>query len=332
MDPASRTRLLRTLVTCGAGLLAASLAAADGGVYQESGGLVVIEIESTPPTDDWLAETDPSGYTFRSFYRWNGRDHFGSPTAGVLTYRFHISTTGNYSFRLRNRHDDPDSTMENDAWTRMDGGTWYKTFSNGSGTVDVWNWVTRFDIPGQPNASWFLTAGTHEIQFAARSFDFMMDRFHLSLPSHPDATNANAPESVAILGTGFCSSLLNSSGQFAEITVSGSSFFEKQDVRLFASRMPQNEFGYFLTSPTSQGGFTPPGSSGLICLGTGIARFDGQVQNSGASGSFEIVVDTQNIPSSPVTSIMAGDTWYWQGWFRDGATSNFTRGRIVQFQ
>ncbi|MCP3916437.1 MAG: hypothetical protein GY711_12840 [bacterium] len=329
----TETRSLRLFaLALTASLAAAPFAAADGGVFQESGGLVVVQIESTDATGDWVGTTTPSGYTFQSLYRWEGVDLFSTPGQGVLAYQIEIFQPGTYRLRIRNRHDDPDDTEENDVWTRMDGGTWFKTFSNGPGTVATWNWETQFDITGQPDASWSLGAGVHTLEFSARSHGFMMDRFHLALPGNPGSENANLPESTALLGDPFCVPVNNSTGMPGEMRVLGSSHAVNMDISLEASQMPMNQFGFFLTSQVAQGGFTPPGSAGRICLGTGIARFNGQVQNTGSSGTFGITVDTQNIPTTPPTAIVSGETWYFQAWFRDGGTSNFTRGVEVDFQ
>ncbi len=98
--------------------------------------------------------------------------------------------------------------------------------------------------------------------------------------------------------------------------------------------MATNQFGYFLTSET-QGFFTPPGSMGNLCLGGTIARFNAQVQNTGAAGSFMLSVDLTDIPLAPPQSVMAGETWNFTAWFRDFVvqpTSNFTDGLSILFQ
>ncbi|MEL6431311.1 MAG: hypothetical protein AAFR54_19215, partial [Planctomycetota bacterium] len=73
--------------------------------------------------------------------------------------------------------------------------------------------------------------------------------------------------------------------------------------------------------------------SGNLCLGGGIGRliFPGQIINSGASGVLSLTVDLTQIPRpATVVSVMAGETWNFQGWFRDtnamGASSNFSNG------
>lgn len=134
-----------------------------------------------------------------------------------------------------------------------------------------------------------------------------------------------------LIGENFCSpATLNSSGLPARIHATGSADVSSNNVTLLAMNMPSNEFGYFLASMTT-GGFTPPGSSGMICLGVPIARFNTQAQNSGVDGTFSVAVDLTNIPLTPPVAVMSGETWHFQGWFRDGATSNFTDGTSVEF-
>ena len=55
---------------------------------------------------------------------------------------------------------------------------------------------------------------------------------------------------------------------------------------------------------------------------------------SGPNGEFTIQVDLTSIPTSPPHSVVAGETWNFQAWFRDknpGSTSNFTNGVAVTF-
>lgn len=322
-------------LSIGVGLALSTSAAAQGGIYQEEGRLVVVEIESSPAVDQWVVESDRPGFTYRSFYRWGGNDQFNAPGAAILPYEIEIHEPGNYLFAIHNRHDHPDDTEENDTWVRMDGGTWYKCFSNGPGTVATWNWDSRFDIGGQPHANWNLSQGVHLLEFSARSRNFMMDRFHLYQQGHPDGNNTQAPESVALLGDPFCPPNPTSTSSGAELSAWGSAFADKQDLTLVATELPAQQYGYFLASRTQMPATTPNGSSGNLCLGGSQARFNRDILFSGASGTFELVVDTAQIPTNPPSRILAGETWSFQGWFRDqnpGLTSNFTRGVVVVFQ
>jgi len=137
------------------------------------------------------------------------------------------------------------------------------------------------------------------------------------------------------LGTNYCGPAVpNSSGQSAIITAFGPVFAVANDLTLTADLLPVNQFGYFLASETQAFVTTPPGSVGTLCLGGQIARFAKQVQNTGGAGTFSIEVDLTGIPTTPPSSVMAGETWNFQAWFRDAPalTSNFTDGIAVTFQ
>lgn len=320
------------------GLLPALAAAQHGGIYQEKGGLVVVEFESTPAHGGWSEETSASGFTFQSYYRWDGGDLFGTPGVDILRYRVNLKQAGEWFLALRNRHDHPDDTEENDVWVRADGGTWFKLFSNGPGTVGAWNWDSRFDIAhdNQPPASWNLSAGEHLIEFSGRSQNFKIDRFHLHLAGHPDANDETVPESIAFLGKSYCGpGVPNSSGMSGRTLAWGSTFVAKNQVRLQAVDLPVDKFGYFLVGSSSD--FVPNagGSQGNLCVGGNVGRFANQVESSGSAGVIDAVVDLNSLPTNPPSAVQPGERWYFQLWHRDsnpGPTSNFTLGRMVLFQ
>ncbi len=317
-------------------LLCGVAPAQDGGLYKEDNGLVVIEFESTPPAGNWAEETVFTGFTFQSYYRWNGPDHFSSPGNGTVGYRIYVGQPGKWELSVRNRHEHADSTLENDVWVRMDGGTWFKLFSNGSGTVGQWNWNSVFDASGYPHANWNLTEGEHLLEFSGRSTNFMIDRFHLHLPGHPQDDDETAPESMAVLGTVYCSpGVANSSGRPGVIRAQGSTFVAKRDVTLIAASLPRQQFGYFLVSKT-QGFVAQPGTSqGNLCLAADIARLNKQIQNSGPTGTFSTPFRLKNVPTHPPVSVLVGETWNFQAWHRDsnpGQTSNFTDAVSIVFQ
>jgi hypothetical protein len=180
-------------------LFMAAAARAQEPVYQESGGIVVVEIESAAVAGSWAKETSLSGFTGSSYYTWRGPDLFGSPGSGVLRYRFQVGASGTYSFRIHNRHDFADSTLENDCFTRMDGGAWVKTFS---GTRGQWTWATNheFSHDSKPPAQYTLTAGEHVLEFSGRSAGFSIDRFHLYLSSVANPLDTSRHQSSTTTG------------------------------------------------------------------------------------------------------------------------------------
>ncbi len=120
------------------------------------------------------------------------------------------------------------------------------------------------------------------------------------------------------------------------ISAFGRTLASKNFVTLTAGQLPPNVFGYFLNSDVQ--GFTPvpPGSQGNLCLGGGIGRHAKQVANTGAAGELVLDLDLTALPRPNGThSVVAGETWNFQCWFRDknpGPTSNFTDGLAVTFQ
>lgn len=172
-----------------------SLTAQDA--WCEQDGLIVIEVESVAPSGAWVAETSLPGFTGSSYYRWSGPDLFQSPGQGVMTFTLNITNPGDYELRLRNYHDDPDATEENDCWTRMDGGTWVKTYS---GPNNTWTYHTRHEYAhdNKDDAHFVLSEGEHVFQISGRSNDFRIDRMHFFLNSVADPTNLNTPESPTV--------------------------------------------------------------------------------------------------------------------------------------
>ena len=162
--------------------------------FCETDGLVVAEIESIGLSGSWVQETNFAGYTGSGYYRWAGGNQYNNPGQGVLTVILNIVEEGDYQMRIRNYHDEPDATLENDCWTRMDGGTWVKTYSKFNNT---WTWSTRFEYADhtKEDAHYYLTPGLHTFQMSGRSFDFCMDRVHFYLPTAPTATDPSWPES-----------------------------------------------------------------------------------------------------------------------------------------
>ncbi len=139
------------------------------------------------------------------------------------------------------------------------------------------------------------------------------------------------------IGTNYCGPAnRNSTGQAAVIAATGSKVAQANNLTLTATQLPQQRFGYFLNSPTQ--GFVPfaGGSQGNLCLGTAFGRHLDQIRNSGDAGKFSIKVDLTMLPTpGGPHSVVAGETWNFQAWFRDknpGNTSNFTDGVSVLFK
>jgi hypothetical protein len=185
----------------GVGLLALLVAgAAHAQVVQESGGIVVVEVESAPLAGSWAKETGIAGYTGTGYYRWAGADVFNSAGQGVLSWKVNITNAGTYNLRIRNHHNHADSTLENDCFTKMDGGSWIKTYSS---TANQWTWHTRHEQgTTHSDPAYALSVGEHTFQISGRSANFRIDRFHLYLSNVSDPLNTDRPPSQTTAGGG----------------------------------------------------------------------------------------------------------------------------------
>ncbi len=135
--------------------------------------------------------------------------------------------------------------------------------------------------------------------------------------------------------TSFCGPAVpNSSGASGEIAVAGTLLAGDQPLRLEASNLPLQVFGYFLVAD-NPGFQKPPGSQGYLCLGGNVGGFISCVGNTGTTGRLTCEVDTTALPLSPPVAVQPGDVWYFQAWFRDKnptSTTNFTDSAQVTFR
>ncbi len=137
----------------------------------------------------------------------------------------------------------------------------------------------------------------------------------------------------------YCVAAMNSTGGVGAISTSGSFVAANNDLTLNVSGLPTNAFGFFITSQTQVFVMGPGGSQGNLCVGGSVGRYvgPGQIQNSGSSGAFSLALDLTQTPTpNGFVSVVSGETWNFQAWFRDvvggTSTSNFTNGFSVVFQ
>ena len=139
------------------------------------------------------------------------------------------------------------------------------------------------------------------------------------------------------IGMNYCMAAANSTGSASSMAASGSLAVVDNNFTLAANGLPTNQFGIFVASMTQ--GFVPGTngtSNGNLCLGGAIGRFSrpGEILSSGSAGVFALPVDLTSVPlGNGVVSVMAGETWNFQAWHRDGVGlgSNFTDGLEVTF-
>ena len=200
------------------------------------------------------------------------------------------------------------------------------TVNDATGTV--WNSVDITTLGGiYPGPLFGLVAFEFDDGVGSMSVD--LQSVEIAIPSNE-------------IGTYFCSpGIPNSTGASAEIKANGSTFASNNDVTLSTTGMPPNTFGIFLVGSMLAPASTPSNSSGRLCIGGSLGRYNlpGQILTSGSAGEFSLVLDLTQTPQpmGPI-AITSGQTWNFQAWHRDpigtgsGPTSNFSDGVYISFQ
>ena len=201
-----------------------------------------------------------------------------------------------------------------------------KQAASAAGTPSSDWWVAHSPINSSPPD--FLAGGIDDLQL----YDGALDAAQVqSLFDNPGTTADGGP-----IGSNYCGPAnLNSTGQPGLISAFGSEQVLNNDVRLDGDQLAINQFSMFVNSMT-QGFVMPPGSQGFLCLSGAIGRYNGNIMNTGSGGTVSLQLDLANTPTpgGPV-AIQAGETWYFQLWFRDfttGPTSNTTDAIEVMFR
>ena len=212
-------RLTASICLC-AFLFASTIYAQDCAVFAEENGLLVMETESAPLSDEWSLQTGVEGALGDGYYEWkhgNTAGSIDSPGKGILTYTFQIQTPGTYRFILRTAA--PHNTEHNDVWARFQSNevvgrksngssevdlgqnSWFKVYQNKSG--DEWNWAANtVDHNAHQIFALIPSAGQYVLQLSGRSTLFKVDRivlFHDSITQN-SATNESNPESACTDG------------------------------------------------------------------------------------------------------------------------------------
>lgn len=317
---------------------ASSGLAAAQSVYLEQGGLVVVQFEAAPVSGDWAVSTATNGWTGAGYCRWDGANQFFPPFSIDFFIDVEITLPGTYVFNLRNRHEDPNPTEENDVWVQLDNGFWEKVFSNGPASVGNWTWESRVDnhVLNFPQQSYVLSAGVHRLNFAGRSTGFKMDRLHLVETNHPDPLNLNLPESLRRVGVEYGNANANSTGLPGRIEAFGSPVALANDLTLHGYQLPMSSIGYFVVGNQQIFAPNPGGSSGIVLVGPALGRYAGNLLAVDGAGRVSMAANLTQLPrpTGPI-AVQAGQSWYFQLWHRDSnggvATSNFSRALAVTF-
>lgn len=134
------------------------------------------------------------------------------------------------------------------------------------------------------------------------------------------------------LGSAFCSpaSPHSASPDGGRMEAVGTNIGAFDDLTLRASNLPQNTFGIFIAGREEAAVAL---QNGTLCVGPAVLRFvgPGQIQNSGAAGSFELPLDREDLrPLLGGVLPPFGETVRFQAWFRDAGLSNLTDAVAVR--
>ncbi|MFT7679064.1 MAG: hypothetical protein ACI8QC_003063 [Planctomycetota bacterium] len=133
-----------------------------------------------------------------------------------------------------------------------------------------------------------------------------------------------------------CLAVPNSSGQSGKLFPTGSQTATDNDFVLVASALPEDSFGMVLVGRDPALLLGAYGSLGILCLDPmtlGMVRQS--VRVTGEAGFMAMPVDLSSVPTNPVQSILAGETWRFQVWYRDkipNHVSNMTEAISITFE
>ncbi len=207
-----------------------------GAVYQESGGIVVMEAERTPsPTgtgsNRWeVYEPGELNFVFgatgNAHLEFQGNSSNGGSPTTPLTYTFRIHQAGYYHLHLRARArlDGAPDDKNNDCYVKvagLDGATFAAGPNAGGdhlddaplsllnqdtkmygGAPNTWGWANQMDAGGSSNKRWpvyrFNAGSTYRLTVSGRSIKFNLDRivFRKSTIVDTSAKSASIPESA----------------------------------------------------------------------------------------------------------------------------------------
>jgi len=205
-------------------------------VYQESGGILVMEAERTPSslgtgTDRWEMYTPGEanyvdGATQEAHLEFQGNGSDGGDPKTPLTYRFKINESGYYHLHLRARQRlaGAPADKNNDCWVKVNGvngatfGAGPKVGSEHMNDASVslltsyqkmyvssavtWGWANLLDAGGSSNKRWpvynFNAGSTYILTIAGRSINFNYDRilFRKATIVDTSAKSTAIPESA----------------------------------------------------------------------------------------------------------------------------------------
>ncbi len=200
---------------------------------------------------------------------------------------------------------------------RIKGGTW-QTMAVHDDYAET-SWQAQFFTHDD-----FVSAGVIPTARTQLRFTAYDDDPPSTVEAAIDAVHVEGLECWRQIGTSYCQSGVNA----ATISVAGQTSVAANDVLLRATAVPPNQFGIFFYGDKQ---IQIPFGQGFRCVGgsTGIFRL-GPPVNAGSDGVMFYPLDLTD-PPLPNGLILAGSTWNFQGWFRDGVLFDLTDGSSITF-
>lgn len=175
-------------------------------IFNEENGLVLVEFEDVPYSDDWALKSAGNSFSGQGYLVWEGAQYFNQPGNGLLTYTIKINNPGTYRFHWFNSITaGNDGTEHNDSWLRFNdaddfygqkgnsivypNGTgkspnpagssqdgWFKIYRSGGNLDFIWSTRTS-DHNAHEIYVRFDTPGTYVMEVSARSSNHAIDKF-----------------------------------------------------------------------------------------------------------------------------------------------------------
>ena len=206
--------------------------------FQESEGVIIIEIESAIDYGSWELDTNKTGYTGSGYLVYKGPNLFNNPGMSLMPFEIAVEKAGKYRFQWHSLIAVGESNTEhNDSWLRFkDAGDFYgqkgdeKVYPKGVGkspnpegssargwlkiyqnSRDGWTWQTRTsDRDPHDIFVEFDSAGIYTLEVSGRSNGHAIDRLALyhSDVSVSAALDLTRPESDQIQTTAVTKSII----------------------------------------------------------------------------------------------------------------------------
>jgi hypothetical protein len=202
--------------------------------------------------------------------------------------------------------------------------------------VDLFAQVEVADFAGGPRRPYISTSW--DPGGGGPAFDCngngVLDSIDIANGTSEDRNLNGIPDECEEVSDSYCSpGPTNSTGAPGSIFATGSSVAADEDLMLHAYDLPVGAPGLFFASP-NQGLVTNPGPHmGSLCvLPPSAGRFNPAAFMADANGLGSMDLDPWIVNALPDRPLLAGETWYFQCWYRDGSTGMFTDACRVSFQ